>query len=267
MNKCSNCTHYEEIGNGSHGICHINDYNPPYERDIYPDDDHVTNEVYAANKPFFIERIYSNIVPKEFSCEAYFSLNGDADFIKEFVDPTNSSVYFQCLLELTKWYDTLKNNQGEDVRINRKMAYVYDKPVIYKYANLELPGTTWMEHPAADVLLKLRKMVENYTSMQFNSVLLNLYEDGKDEIRWHSDKEKQLGESPIIPVINLGASRILHFRSIKENDNYQKALMENGDLLIMKENCQKNWLHAILKEKEVKTPRISLTFRKVFETE
>ncbi len=58
---------------------------------------------------------------------------------------------------------------------------------------------------------------------------------------------------------------------VELRDSLQDAgeiiLMENGDLLIMLDNCQENWLHAILKEKEIKDPRISLTFRNVISNE
>src|SRR5581483_6058827 len=90
---------------------------------------------------------------------------------------------------------------SEKIKIRRKMAYVTDKPVIYHYANLQLQGETWIPE-----LSSIRDIVSDYVKIKFNSVLLNLYEDGKDEIRWHSDKEKQLGNDPVIACLNLGAT-------------------------------------------------------------
>lgn len=94
-------------------------------------------------------------------------------------------------------------------------------------------------------------------------MLLNLYENGKDEIRWHSDKEDQLGDEPVIACVNLGATRKFHFLE-KETGNKKFYNVANGDLLIMGDQCQKKFLHAILKEKDVTEPRISLTYRKVY---
>jgi len=59
----------------------------------------------------------------------------------------------------------------------------------------------------------------------------------------------------------LGATRKFWLQEKKENGQRWNIPLANGDLLFMEKNCQKNLLHAILKEKDVKDPRISLTFR------
>ncbi len=183
--------------------------------------------------------------------------NKDVTFIKEFIHSDIATEYFERLLSGVTWHEVLKATTGEEVKINRKMAYISDTPVLYKYANLELNGDTWNS-----TLLEIKKTIEEKTSFLFNSVLLNLYRNGKDEIRWHSDKEEQLGTNPTIISLNLGESRTFHMKNKLNGENID-YFMENGDLLIMHENCQINWLHAILKEKSVVKPRISLTFRLV----
>lgn len=186
--------------------------------------------------------------------------NEDVIFNKGFLLAEAATELFEILLKKIEWHKTLLNINNEPVEINRKMAYVSDKPVIYKYANLQLQGSEWIEE-----LLLLKQDLENRTGYKFNSVLLNLYETGKDEIRWHSDKEEQLGERPIIACLNLGAGRTFHFAKKGEKDAKMSHFVENGDLLIMLENCQEKWLHAILPEKSIKEPRISLTFRWIYE--
>lgn len=188
--------------------------------------------------------------------------NQDIEFIKEFIPAETANELFDALMSNILWHKTLLNVNNEPVEINRRMAYISDKPVIYKYANLQLQGAEWNEE-----LLIIKKVIEAKTKYKFNSVLLNLYETGKDEIRWHSDKEEQLGERPIIACLNLGAGRTFHFAKKGEKDAKMSHFVENGDLLIMLENCQEKWLHAILPEKSIKEPRISLTFRLVNEKE
>ena len=185
--------------------------------------------------------------------------NNDVIFIKNFLEKDVSDNYFSEIMKSVTWHKELKSIiDGTTVKINRKMAYISDNPIIYKYANLELTGDVWN-----DTLLSIKKEIEDRTTYKFNSVLLNLYENGKEEIRWHSDKEEQLGKNPVIVSLNLGAGRTFHMK--RKSDGYDiQYFMENGDLLIMLENCQENWLHAILKEKEVKDQRISLTFRWVY---
>jgi alkylated DNA repair dioxygenase AlkB len=186
-------------------------------------------------------------------------VGNDFIFVKNAISDLIAKDWFNELLVRTNWHKDLKTTSGEIKRLNRSMAYIYDKQVIYKYANFELPGDVWNES-----LTKIKNIVEKHSNYKFNSVLLNLYEDGKEEIRWHSDKEDQLGSNPVILCLNLGAGRTFHLKN-KADGTDVKIFMENGDVLIMKENCQENWLHAILKEKEIKEPRISLTFRLVQE--
>jgi len=95
-------------------------------------------------------------------------------------------------------------------------------------------------------------------------VLLNLYEDGKDEIGWHFDKEKQLGPEPLIVCLNLGAGRKFSFKNKVDKTLIKEYWVQAGDLLVMGRECQKNWFHAILKDLSITQPRISLTFRWVY---
>ena len=60
--------------------------------------------------------------------------------------------------------------------------------------------------------------------------------------------------------MNFGATRKFWFLNKATNEKFYHEL-NNGDLLVMGENCQQNYLHAILKDSTVKEPRISLTFR------
>ena len=46
----------------------------------------------------------------------------------------------------------------------------------------------------------------------FNSVLLNLYRDGRDSVSWQADDEPGLGRNPVIASISLGAIRRFQVR-------------------------------------------------------
>lgn len=190
----------------------------------------------------------------------------DITIIKNFLDNTNH--YYQPIDELAVWHNELTvMATGINKKINRSMCYVSDKEEIYKYAGLEFPGTTWksfdrevyMGEYENTLLFILNKL--NDIGFEFNSVLINKYKDGRDEIKWHSDKEDTLGENPVIACVNLGATRKFWFMNLETKEKFYHELAD-GDLLIMGPECQKKYLHAILKEKEVTESRISLTFRK-----
>ena len=80
-------------------------------------------------------------------------------------------------------------------------------------------------------------------------------------MRYHSDAVYDEWYEDTI-VISFGSSRNIIFREIKNYDNKQKILLENGDLLFMKEGCQKIYQHKVLKDKKIKNDRISLVFKK-----
>lgn len=181
------------------------------------------------------------------------------ELISGFLNTEISDKIFKYLEENIEWHDTLLSENDEPVKIKRKMAYVFHEVVDYKYANLKFKGTVWN-----NTLSEIKTLIYESTGFEFNSVLLNYYKNGKDEIKWHSDKEKQLGdiEKSVIATINLGATRKFWYlnKSDGTKDYYSVA---NGDLLMMNPGFQNEYLHAILPEKEIKGPRISLTFRKV----
>jgi alkylated DNA repair dioxygenase AlkB len=193
--------------------------------------------------------------------------------IKGFISEEQALTAYESLKENIPWQNELLTQSGEKVKIKRKMCYVYNKLVEYNYGNLILQGIPWRTQicpytgntigPIISVYPRFLKFVVNdKLGYNFNSVLLNYYENGKDKINWHADKEPQLGENPVIVSLNLGATRNFHLLE-KATGEREIIPLSNGDILIMKEGCQEHCLHAILPEKEVKEGRISLTFRKV----
>ena len=115
--------------------------------------------------------------------------------------------------------------------------------------------------PWTSGLLDLKKRAENATAMKFNSCLLNLYHDGTEGMGWHSDDEKTLGINPAIASVSLGAPRKFLFRH-KSTHEKVSVLLEDGSLLLMKDETQHFWLHSLPKTRKVMLPRINLTFRK-----
>ncbi len=184
--------------------------------------------------------------------------NEDVRISPSFLSSDDADEAYQQILAAAEWHKVVKNvRTGEDQTLTRKMAYVYDERVTYFYDKFALPGMTWFE-PLAGISRKL----ELTFGYRFNSCLLNLYENGRDLIGWHSDKEKQLGDTPVIACVNFGATRRFWFQKKGlQADNRMYHVVGHGDLLIMLPHCQQRWLHAILPEPEVTQPRLSLTYR------
>ena len=112
-----------------------------------------------------------------------------------------------------------------------------------------------------DFLLPLKDLVEDYLKTEFNFILFSKYRDENDSITYHSDDEKFLGKNPIIASLTLGSSRPFILKN-KQTKDSQIFDLSHGDLFVMKENCQKDFFHAVPKQKNECLPRYSLTFRK-----
>ena len=111
-------------------------------------------------------------------------------------------------------------------------------------------------------LLEIKTVVERISNETFNSCLLNLYHDGEEGMGWHTDAEKELKPNGAIASVSFGAVRKFSFKH-KQNNTLVDVLLENGSLLIMKDQTQQHWLHQLPKSKRIKTPRINLTFRTI----
>jgi alkylated DNA repair dioxygenase AlkB len=112
-------------------------------------------------------------------------------------------------------------------------------------------------------LTEIYKRIRRVSSVEFTSVLLNLYRDGKDSNGWHADNEKELGKSPSIASVSFGAPRFFHLKHRTIKEARLKILLHSGSLLLMEGDTQEKWLHQIPKTTKPLQPRINLTFRKI----
>jgi alkylated DNA repair dioxygenase AlkB len=96
----------------------------------------------------------------------------------------------------------------------------------------------------------------------FNSVLVNLYRDGNDKVSWHRDNEPELGNTPTIGSMSLGAPRRFKFRHLDSRDVIE-VVLPPGSMVIMSGLSQSCWEHEVPRQAAVKEPRINLTFRQV----
>ena len=110
-------------------------------------------------------------------------------------------------------------------------------------------------------LLPLKSLVEDTCNQSFNFMLFSKYRNEKDSITFHSDDERFLGFKPKIASLTLGATRPFILKN-KQTKNKQIFNLEAGDLFLMKNNCQRDYLHAVPKQKDSIAERISITFRK-----
>jgi alkylated DNA repair dioxygenase AlkB len=168
-----------------------------------------------------------------------------------------------CLLERlradTPWRQDSIRIAGIQRLQPRLSAWYGDTDAEYTYSGLHLVPLMWSA-PLLDIKTRLEASCET----RFNSVLLNYYRDQQDSMGWHSDDEAELGSTPIIASLTLGASREFAFKHKTRKELRYKIKLSHGSVLVMQGNTQTHWLHAIAKEKASVGPRINLTFRRIF---
>jgi alkylated DNA repair dioxygenase AlkB len=147
---------------------------------------------------------------------------------------------------------------GRDVDSPRLSCWIGDPGTGYTYSGAHFDPNPW---PIA--LRAIRARLAGELCIDFNSVLANLYRDGRDSMGWHSDDEPELGAQPVIASLSLGATRrfVLKHRS----DPPRKFALElpHGSLLLMRGATQANYRHALPRTSRQIGPRINLTFRQI----
>jgi alkylated DNA repair dioxygenase AlkB len=148
---------------------------------------------------------------------------------------------------------------GREVPAPRLSCWIGDPGTAYRYSGQRHQPRPW---PAC--LLPVRKRLEAELGAPFNSVLANLYRDGRDAMGWHRDDERDLGPAPVIASLSLGAPR--RFLVKPHGDPAAKALaleLPHGSLLVMAGEFQQRYRHALPRTARPVGPRINLTFRNV----
>ncbi|KAE8153383.1 hypothetical protein BDV25DRAFT_136985 [Aspergillus avenaceus] len=137
------------------------------------------------------------------------------------------------------------------------------KLVDFKTNNV-IPSTKYKctPRPIPNCLRPLLDLVTRLTGMDYNFILVNYYATGDDSISYHSDDERFLGPDPTIASLSLGGKRDF---LLKHKPGVQagplKFPLASGDMVVMRGETQKNWLHSVPKRKEA-GGRINITFRK-----
>ena len=185
--------------------------------------------------------------------------NLSVEYIENFFDFDQSQLYMKHLTNDIKWKREKIRMWGREIVTKKRIAWYADEGKSYTYSGSTFHPDQWNE-----LLLEIKKHVEQYIKFQFNSVLLNEYPNGKVGMGWHSDDERELGIDPIIASLSFGANRdfIFKHKTDKSFENI-KIHLKSGSLLVMLGSTQHHWKHSLPKRLKVREPRINLTFRKI----
>ncbi len=184
---------------------------------------------------------------------------GLCELHEQWLSPAEASTVFEALRVQVPWQARSIQIFGREVLQPRLVAWVGDAGAVYTYSR-----TRHEPLPFTPLLDELRQRISQQVGIALNSVLCNLYRDGRDSMGMHSDSEPELGEDPLIASLSLGATRRFCLRHRRGPTRGKLDLrLETGSLLVMLGTTQRHYRHGVPKEPKVSAPRINLTFRRV----
>ena len=185
-----------------------------------------------------------------------------AQFAPRWLSCPEADALFEALRDGLPWSHHRLRMFGREIDAPRLSCWIGDPEATYRYS-----GTTFSPHPWPDVLRPVLASVSRAVDVGFNSVLANLYRDGRDAMGWHSDDERELGPRPVIASLSLGATRrfLLKARQPVGEGGSERVALElgHGSLLLLRGETQARYRHALPRTARPVGPRINLTFRKI----
>lgn len=189
----------------------------------------------------------NNLLPKD----------GTVHYYGKIFTEEQSEIYYVKLLKEINWQHDIVKIFGKEIITKRKVAFLGDEGISYKYS-----GKTKIAEKWPKFILEIKSTVEQISGEKFNACLLNYYHNGSEAMSWHSDNEKEILNHSAIASVSFGAERKFGFKH-----NFSKEeislMLENGSLLIMKDETQIYWKHKLYTNAKITLPRINLTFRTI----
>jgi alkylated DNA repair dioxygenase AlkB len=186
---------------------------------------------------------------------------GDSYIVNNVFDTSN--IIFEKLLNTTNW-TTMKHKTGDVPRLI-SVQYILnehlEKPIYRHPVDVE-PPTEQMN----DIVLYIKKTIEDkFGFYPFNHVLVQLYRNGLDHIKHHSDKTLDIKRDTPIINVSFGQTRNMTLKSkfcdLLGKKDIINVEMTNGSMFVLGSNTNRYYTHGIKPNKQIFDKRISLTFR------
>lgn len=182
----------------------------------------------------------------------------DLRYAERFLSTARADALLAALRDEIPWQTHRLRLFGREVDAPRRACWIGDADAVYTYSRTRFQPQPWTPR-----LADLRDELAACLGLRFNSVLANLYRDGRDSMGWHSDDEPELGPDPVIASLSLGALRTFRLRPRIAGATASSIELAHGSLLVMAGATQCLYRHALPRRMGVTQPRINLTFRVV----
>jgi len=109
-------------------------------------------------------------------------------------------------------------------------------------------------------LQEVRGLLGERYRVEFDSVLVNFYRDGKDGVAWHGDTVRKRLDRAVVVTIGLGERRRFLLRPGSTGPAAMTLETGQGDLIVMGGRCQHEWQHTVPRTARAGA-RMSVTMR------
>jgi alkylated DNA repair dioxygenase AlkB len=112
------------------------------------------------------------------------------------------------------------------------------------------------------ILERMRRALSGRYGVEFDSMGLNLYRDGRDSVAWHGDRIAREIAEPLVAIVSIGEPRRFLLRPKAKGAGLatRRLVLGRGELLVTGGATQRAWEHSVPKVASA-GPRMSLTFR------
>jgi alkylated DNA repair dioxygenase AlkB len=135
---------------------------------------------------------------------------------------------------------------------------MYDRQVLEPRLVAAWSGDGLGDLPAR--LAEVRAAVSERYRVDFDSVLVNLYRDGRDGVAWHGDTVRKRLPSAVVVTVGLGERRRFLLRPGDIGPAALELTTGQGDLVVMGGRTQHDWQHTVPKAARAGA-RMSVTMR------
>lgn len=153
------------------------------------------------------------------------------------------AVVFDELLQVAPW--------------QQRERWMYERKVLEPRMVAGWPTAEDLPHS----LEEMRQAVSDRYRVEFDSVHVNLYRDGRDGVAWHGDRNRHTLTNPLVVTISLGEHRRFLLRPGTSGTPTRFFRPGGGDLIVMGGACQHEWQHMVPKEPKGAGARMSVTMR------
>ncbi len=168
----------------------------------------------------------------------------------------------RCWLELAEsWLPRdgdLFDELAESAPWQHRERHMYDRKVLEPRLVAAWTGDDLAVLPPR--LEEIRRAVSSRYAVEFDSVLVNLYRDGRDGVAWHGDTVRKRLPEAIVVTVGLGERRRFLLRPGDSGPATMTIETGQGDLVVMGGRTQHEWQHTVPKVARAGA-RMSVTMR------